>query len=61
MDTQVFDQQEAAKYLKVSRDFLAAARRNGTGPAFSKLGRCVRYRKEALDTYLAANEQGGTK
>lgn len=46
--------QEAAYYLQVSISFLAKARMNGTGPAFIRLGRAIRYSQDALDTYKAS-------
>ena len=42
---------EAAAYLKLSRQFLEAARYrgDGSGPPYIKLERAVRYRRSALD------------
>jgi hypothetical protein len=51
----VFTTDEAARELKVSISFLAKARMTGTGPAFIRLGRAIRYRKSALEAYKTAH------
>lgn len=51
---------EAAKELKVSLSFLAKARMNGTGPAFIRCGRAVRYSVTALEVYKAAQTRTST-
>lgn len=49
---------EAAKYIGMSRSFLAQGRMHGTrlnrtpGPRFIKIGRSVRYLREDLDLWL---------
>lgn len=49
---------EAAKYIGMSRSFLAQARMDGTrdnrtpAPPFIKIGRSVRYLREDLDNWL---------
>lgn len=48
-----FNVGRAALYLGVSASFLNKARCDGSGPAFLKIGSCVRYRREDLDSYLA--------
>ena len=50
----IFTAPEAAAYLGLAVSTLNKWRcyRNG-GPVFVKLGKAVRYRKEALDTYLS--------
>ena len=42
---------EAAAYIKMSRQFLEAARyrADGSGPPYIKVGRSVRYRRSKLD------------
>jgi predicted DNA-binding transcriptional regulator AlpA len=49
---------EAAAYLKLSRQFLEGARyrADGSGPAFIKLKRAVRYRRTTLDTWMSAHD-----
>ena len=56
----VYTVNEAAEYLGLAVSTLNKWRcyRN-RGPAFVKLGKAVRYRKEALDTYLAENSVVG--
>lgn len=56
----VFTTEEAAAYLRLSRQTLELLRLNGGGPRYAKLGRSVRYRRAALDEWLAANEQNHT-
>jgi predicted DNA-binding transcriptional regulator AlpA len=54
---------EAAKYLKLSRQFLEAARyrADGSGPAYIKLERAVRYRRSDLDTWMTAHDHSPDK
>ena len=49
---------EAAAYLKLSRQFLEGARyrADGSGPAFIKLERAVRYRRTTLDAWMSAHD-----
>jgi excisionase family DNA binding protein len=49
---------EAAQYLKLSRQFLEVARHrgDGSGPSYIKLARAVRYRRSALDEWMAAHD-----
>ncbi|HIE4035242.1 TPA: helix-turn-helix transcriptional regulator [Pseudomonas aeruginosa] len=56
----VFTTEEAAQYLRLSRQTLELLRLQGGGPRYAKLGRSVRYRRAALDEWLAANEQNHT-
>jgi len=56
----VFTTEEAAHYLRLSRQTLELLRLQGGGPRYAKLGRSVRYRRVALDEWLAANEQNHT-
>lgn len=44
----------AAQYLMVSVSTLAKWRCYGGGPAFSRVGRSVRYHRTELDLYLEA-------
>lgn len=58
---EILTESEAAKYIGMSSSFLNADRSNGhrkkrtKGPAFIKLGRSVRYRKDDLDEWLRQN------
>jgi len=56
----VFTTEEAASYLAVSRQTLELLRVKGGGPRYAKLGRLVRYRRAALDEWLASKEQNHT-
>ena len=56
----VFDTEEAAQFLGVSKQLLELLRVQGGGPRFSKLGRLVRYRRECLDQWLIQHERGHT-
>lgn len=57
---QLVTTQEAAQDLRVSISFLAKARMNGTGPAFIRLGRAIRYSQDALDAFKAAQTRSST-
>ena len=54
---------EAAAYLKLSRQFLEGARyrADGSGPAFIKLERAVRYRRTTLDAWMSAHDHSPDK
>ena len=54
---------EAARYLKLSRQFLEAARyrADGSGPAYIKLERAVRYRRSVLDAWMTAHDHSPDK
>jgi excisionase family DNA binding protein len=56
----VFNTEEAAAYLRVSRPLLEGMRVAGDGPRYSKIGRLVRYRRAALDEWLSENERNHT-
>lgn len=55
------DTRQAAAYLGVSAQFLEGSRHyeDGKGPAFHKVGRLVRYRREDLDSWLAQGRERG--
>ncbi len=46
---------EAARLLKISRKTLERMRVEGTGPAFCKAGRSVRYRMQDLTAWLESH------
>ena len=45
---------QAATYLALSRQQLEIWRSKGGGPQYVKLGHAVRYKRSALDEYMAA-------
>lgn len=47
--------QEAAKYLRISKQTLDRYRCHGRGPRYAKLGNCVRYRMDDLDAWVNAS------
>lgn len=48
---------EAAEFLGVSKSWLEHRRCDGTGPAYDKYGRLVRYRPEKLREYQEARSR----
>jgi hypothetical protein len=58
---EVLTENEAAKYIRMSRSFLSQDRMNGyrkgrtPGPRYMKLGRSIRYLKDDLDRWLIKN------
>jgi excisionase family DNA binding protein len=57
----VFNTDEAARYLRVSRSHLARLRVHGGGPRYAKLGpKLVVYRREDLEAYLALRLRDST-
>lgn len=56
----VFDTEEAARYLSVSVALLQLLRVEGGGPRYAKLSRLVRYRRVALDDWLIQHERNHT-
>lgn len=46
---------EAAGYMKMSTNTLAAWRSQKRGPAFIRTGRVIKYDQAALDSYLKRN------
>ncbi|MBZ0096990.1 MAG: helix-turn-helix domain-containing protein [Sulfuricella sp.] len=57
---EVMDTVQAAAYLGVSTQFLEIARCKGNSPVYSKWGRLVKYRRVALDEWLASHEKRNT-
>ena len=45
-------EEEAGAYLSLAPATLRNWRKDGIGPAFIKLGRCVRYTADDLDRYV---------
>lgn len=56
---------EAAKYIGMSKSFLAKSRCEGArtarteGPPWAKIGRYVRYDLEDLKTWICEHKRGG--
>jgi len=58
----ILTREEAADYLGVTVDTLAAHATRGTGPQYAKLsGRAVRYRREDLDDWVESKLRTSTK
>ncbi len=53
---EILTTREAARLLKVSTKTLERMRVEGTGPAFYKAGRAVRYRMQDLLAWLEAHK-----
>ncbi|WFU14368.1 helix-turn-helix domain-containing protein [Bradyrhizobium sp. CB3481] len=51
---------EAAAWLRLTKNTLEKMRVNGTGPAYRKHGRYVRYHIEDLIEYSQANKRRST-
>jgi len=56
MNRIIFDAEELAIYLGVSKDLIYKLSRNGAIPYF-RVGQCYRYEKDKIDEWVA---QGGT-
>jgi excisionase family DNA binding protein len=52
MQTQLLDQREAARLLRLSERTLERLRLIGGGPCFVKCGRSVRYRQSDLERWI---------
>lgn len=57
---EVMNTEEAARYLGCSTQLLEGLRVKGGGPPYSKVARLVRYRRAALDQWLAQHERQNT-
>ncbi len=47
---------DAAAYVRIPKSSLAKMRLRGNGPAFSKIGRSVRYSRADLDDFMARSK-----
>jgi hypothetical protein len=54
---QMVNEKQTARMLEVSKAALRKWRREGRGPQFARLGRCVRYDLRAIEKYLAEQSQ----
>jgi hypothetical protein len=52
---------EAARLLSISRAALRRWRREGRGPAFARLERCIRYSIRSIECWLAENSSTNNK
>lgn len=50
---------DAAFYLGLSHKQLEAWRHRGDGPAYTKLDRAIRYKRQDLDDFMSARLKGG--
>jgi hypothetical protein len=58
---QMLSEKQAARILAVSIAALRRWRREGRGPEFTRLERCVRYNVKAIEGWLAENTSGSKK
>lgn len=59
-DNRLWTPAEAAEVLAVSPCQLSHMRKRGTGPAFVKVGRSVRYVPADVARYITERRRGGT-
>lgn len=57
----LLSEQEAAKYLNLSKSFLRKRRIKGLPPEFIKIGKSIRYSLETLDVFVAEQTRRRTK
>lgn len=55
---QLLSEKQAARILAVSIAALRRWRREGRGPQFTRLERCVRYEVRAIEEWVAENSSG---
>ena len=55
---QMLSEKQAARILAVSIAALRRWRREGRGPIFTRLERCVRYDLRSIELFLAENSSG---
>lgn len=58
---QMLDETQVARVLAVSVAALRRWRREGRGPQFTRLERCVRYDVRAVERFLAEHSSGNKK
>ena len=58
-DSALLSTRDAAAYLALSPRTLEKWRTRGVGPAYSRIGRRVVYRRDDLDEFVAAGVVGG--
>jgi len=57
----LLDTKGAANFLRLHPQTLWKMRRDGTGPAYIRFGRSVRYVREDLITYACEQREGGSR
>jgi predicted site-specific integrase-resolvase len=50
---QMLKEKQTAEMLEVSKAALRRWRREGRGPQFTRIGRCIRYNLHAIEKFLA--------
>jgi hypothetical protein len=55
---QMLDEAQVARALAVSTAALRRWRREGRGPEFMRLERCIRYSVKSIECWLAENSSG---
>ena len=58
---QMLDEVQVARVLAVSIAALRRWRREGRGPEFTRLERCIRYNVKSIECWLAENSSGNKK
>jgi helix-turn-helix protein len=58
---QMLSEKQAARILSVSIAALRRWRREGRGPEFARLERCVRYNVKSIEGWLEENTSGNKK
>ena len=58
---QLLSEKQAARILAVSIAALRRWRREGRGPIFTRLERCVRYDLRSIELFLAENSSGNQR
>jgi len=59
--TQLMTPEQVSKHLQIDTERLSKMRIEGTGPAFVKHGRLVRYRPAALVAWIECHEVTSTR
>ncbi len=53
-------EKESADLMRISPKTLQAWRTSGGGPAFTKVGRAVRYSRDTIESWLRSRERHNT-
>ena len=60
MEDRLLRPRDAATMLGLSESTLAKLRLSGGGPEYLKLGRCIRYARKSLDSWIQARTRRST-